>query len=162
MAAPGEIEPGKSVNRDWVGLPRTGHSTGKASPPLYDEGPFGRVGLGRLSWLGAVDWMPGMPGNMSRHPSGDSGVNSIRNAVSRRSDRFLAGLADYKAVTFVSHIQPDPDSLGSMVGLAHLVETCLGMPTRLTRDGAICRADACPVTSPLKKLLALAPSVRTR
>jgi nanoRNase/pAp phosphatase (c-di-AMP/oligoRNAs hydrolase) len=82
-----------------------------------------------------------MPWIMSRNPSGDSGVNGIKNAVSRRSDRFLAGLADYKAVTFVSHIQPDPDSLGSMVGLAHLVETCLGMPTRLTRDGPICRAE---------------------
>src|SRR5438876_6675447 len=64
-----------------------------------------------------------------------------RAASARRSDRFLAGLADAKLVTFVSHIQPDPDSLGSMVGLAHLVETCLGKPTRLTRDGQICRAE---------------------
>src|SRR5205085_4350990 len=71
----------------------------------------------------------------------DAGVNGIKPALSRRSDRFLAGLAEYKAVTFVSHIQPDPDSLGAMVGLAHLVETCLGMPTRLTRDGQICRAE---------------------
>src|SRR5271163_915031 len=62
-------------------------------------------------------------------------------SLARRSDQFLAGLADYKQVTFVSHIQPDPDSLGSMVGLAHLVETCLGKPTRLTRDGQICRAE---------------------
>ncbi len=61
--------------------------------------------------------------------------------ISRRSDRFLAGLADYKTVTFVSHVHPDPDSLGSMVGLAYLVETCLGKPTRLTRDGQICRAE---------------------
>lgn len=59
----------------------------------------------------------------------------------RRSDRFLAGLSPYRSVTFVSHVQPDPDALGSMVGLAHLVETCLGKPTRLTRDGAICRAE---------------------
>jgi nanoRNase/pAp phosphatase (c-di-AMP/oligoRNAs hydrolase) len=28
-----------------------------------------------------------------------------------------------------------------MVGLAHLVETCLDKPTRLTRDGQICRAE---------------------
>lgn len=59
----------------------------------------------------------------------------------RRSDRFLSGLADFKSVTFVSHIHPDPDSLGSMLGLAHLVETCTGLPTRMTRDGEICRAE---------------------
>ncbi len=59
----------------------------------------------------------------------------------RRSDRFLAGLRDVDCVTFVSHVNPDPDSLGSMLGLAHLVETCLGKPTRLTRDGLISRAE---------------------
>ena len=66
------------------------------------------------------------------------GVNKV---MARRSDRFLAGLSDFKQVIFVSHIQPDPDSLGSMVGLAHLIETCLGKPSRLTRDGQICRAE---------------------
>ena len=59
----------------------------------------------------------------------------------RRSDRFLAGLAAASRVTFVSHVHPDPDSLGSMMGLAHLVETCLDKPTRLTRDGLISRAE---------------------
>ena len=59
----------------------------------------------------------------------------------RRSDRFLAGLESAARVTFVSHVQPDPDSLGSMLGLAHLVETRLGKPTRLTRDGLISRAE---------------------
>jgi nanoRNase/pAp phosphatase (c-di-AMP/oligoRNAs hydrolase) len=78
---------------------------------------------------------------MSRQPTADAGVNGIKPALSRRSDRFLAGLAEFKSVTFVSHIQPDPDSLGSMVGLAYLVDTCLGLPTRLTRDGDICRAE---------------------
>lgn len=61
--------------------------------------------------------------------------------ITHRSDRFLAGLADASRVTFVSHVNPDPDSLGSMVGLAHLVETTLGKPTRLTRDGLINRAE---------------------
>ena len=61
--------------------------------------------------------------------------------LSRRSDRFLAGLADATAVTFVSHVQPDPDALGSMLGLAHLIETVLDKPTRLTRDGLISRAE---------------------
>jgi nanoRNase/pAp phosphatase (c-di-AMP/oligoRNAs hydrolase) len=72
--------------------------------------------------------------------SADVSVNG-QAAVARRSDRFLAGLADVKLVTFVSHVHPDPDSLGSMIGLAHLVEACLGKATRLTRDGQICRAE---------------------
>ena len=59
----------------------------------------------------------------------------------RRSDRFLAGLRSASRVTFVSHVQPDPDSLGSMLGLAHMVECQLGKPTRLSRDGLINRAE---------------------
>ena len=59
----------------------------------------------------------------------------------RRSDRFLDGLAQATSVTFVSHVHPDPDSLGSMMGLAHLVETSLGIATRLTRDGLISRPE---------------------
>jgi nanoRNase/pAp phosphatase (c-di-AMP/oligoRNAs hydrolase) len=72
--------------------------------------------------------------------SADSGLNG-RALTARRSDRFLAGLRDAASVTFVSHVHPDPDSLGSMMGLAHLVEVCLGKPTRLTRDGLISRAE---------------------
>jgi nanoRNase/pAp phosphatase (c-di-AMP/oligoRNAs hydrolase) len=64
-----------------------------------------------------------------------------RTASARRSDRFLAGLKDATSVTFISHVHPDPDGLGSMMGLAHLVETGLGKPTRLTRDGLISRAE---------------------
>ncbi|HJZ58371.1 MAG TPA: DHH family phosphoesterase [Gemmataceae bacterium] len=59
----------------------------------------------------------------------------------RRSDRFLAGLHPADRVVFVSHIQPDPDSLGSMLGLAHLVEHKLGKPTVITQDGLISRAE---------------------
>src|SRR6185312_9396806 len=59
----------------------------------------------------------------------------------RRSDRFLAGLHAASRVVFVSHVQPDPDSLGSMLGLAHLVETRLNKPTLITRDGLISRAE---------------------
>src|SRR5204863_1870985 len=62
-------------------------------------------------------------------------------SADRPSDRFLAGLESTSRVTFVSHVHPDPDSLGSMLGLAHLVETCLAKPTRLTRDGLISRAE---------------------
>jgi nanoRNase/pAp phosphatase (c-di-AMP/oligoRNAs hydrolase) len=60
---------------------------------------------------------------------------------SRRSDRFLKGLETASRVTFVSHVQPDPDSLASMLGLAHLVQTKLDLPTRITRDGLISRAE---------------------
>lgn len=60
---------------------------------------------------------------------------------SRRSDRFLAGLEQYTRVVFVSHVNPDPDSLASMLGLALLVESKLGKSTILTRDGLISRAE---------------------
>jgi nanoRNase/pAp phosphatase (c-di-AMP/oligoRNAs hydrolase) len=59
----------------------------------------------------------------------------------RRSDRFLAGLQHADRVVFISHINADPDSLGSMLGLAHLVEYRLGKPTVLTRDGLIGRPE---------------------
>src|SRR5437667_12527965 len=72
--------------------------------------------------------------------SADPGANG-KPPSSRRSDRFLTGLEDARSVTFVSHVHPDPDSLGSMMGLAYLVETCLGKPARLTRDCLISRAE---------------------
>ncbi len=72
--------------------------------------------------------------------SAESGCNG-KVVSARRSDRFLDGLKDVTSVTFVSHVHPDPDSLASMMGLAHLVQVCLGIPTRLTRDGLISRAE---------------------
>jgi nanoRNase/pAp phosphatase (c-di-AMP/oligoRNAs hydrolase) len=78
--------------------------------------------------------------NTMARRSADSGING-RESTARRSDRFLAGLTDAASVTFVSHVHPDPDSLGSMLGLAHLVEVTLKRPTRLTRDGLISRAE---------------------
>src|SRR5271156_729496 len=77
---------------------------------------------------------------MSRE-SAESGGQVRSSTISRRSDRFLAGLEAYEGVTIVSHVHPDPDSLGSMVGLAHLIETCVGIPVQSTQDGAICRAE---------------------
>ncbi len=59
----------------------------------------------------------------------------------RRSDRFLQTLARYRRAVFVSHVHPDPDSLASMLGLAHLAGAKLGLPTLLTRDGPIRRAE---------------------
>ena len=58
-----------------------------------------------------------------------------------KSERFLRGLTDYEGVVLVSHVHPDPDSMGSMLGLAHLLETKLRLPIKLTRDGFIGRAE---------------------
>ena len=77
---------------------------------------------------------------MPRETAEASG-QSKSSTVSRRSDRFLAGLEAYHGVTLVSHVHPDPDGLGSMVGLAHLIETCVGIPAQITQDGSICRAE---------------------
>lgn len=41
----------------------------------------------------------------------------------------------------MTHVHADPDALASMMGLAYLVEEKLGLPTRLTRDGPISRAE---------------------
>jgi nanoRNase/pAp phosphatase (c-di-AMP/oligoRNAs hydrolase) len=64
-----------------------------------------------------------------------------RGVATCRSDRFLSGLRDAQRVSLISHVHPDPDSLGSMMGLAHLVEASLDIPTRLIRDGLIGRAE---------------------
>src|SRR5476651_1692766 len=77
---------------------------------------------------------------MPRETTEASGPSKT-SAFSRRSDRFLAGLEDYEGVTIVSHVHPDPDSLGIMVGLAHLIETCVGIPVQITQDRPICRAE---------------------
>ncbi len=59
-----------------------------------------------------------------------------------RSDRLLAVLEPYDRVVAVSHVNPDPDSLASMLGIRELVEKCLpGKPVILTVDGMIARAE---------------------
>jgi nanoRNase/pAp phosphatase (c-di-AMP/oligoRNAs hydrolase) len=78
---------------------------------------------------------------MARLSADTLSSNITGNGKLRRSDRFLSGLATAQRVVFLSHVQPDPDSLGSMLGLAHLVETKLGKPTLLTQDGNVNRAE---------------------
>jgi nanoRNase/pAp phosphatase (c-di-AMP/oligoRNAs hydrolase) len=78
---------------------------------------------------------------MARRSAGPVRHGKLAPVGLRRSDRFLAGLEPYQRVVFVSHVHPDPDSLGSMLGLAHLVETRRGKPTAVTRDGPISRAE---------------------
>lgn len=78
---------------------------------------------------------------MARRSADPDSCNGKPTTGLRRSDRFLAGLQTADRVVFVSHVHPDPDSLGSMLGLAHLVESRLGKPTVITRDGLISRAE---------------------
>lgn len=59
-----------------------------------------------------------------------------------RSERLLKTLAPFARVVCVSHVNPDPDALASMVGIKSLVEHCLpGRPVVLTVDGMIARAE---------------------
>ena len=59
-----------------------------------------------------------------------------------RSDRLLATLAPYSRAVVVSHVNPDPDSLASMLGIRELVQQCQpGKPVILTVDGMIARAE---------------------
>jgi nanoRNase/pAp phosphatase (c-di-AMP/oligoRNAs hydrolase) len=59
-----------------------------------------------------------------------------------RSERFLATLAPYARVVLVSHVNPDPDALASMLGLKALLEQRQpGKPIVMTVDGMIARAE---------------------
>jgi nanoRNase/pAp phosphatase (c-di-AMP/oligoRNAs hydrolase) len=54
----------------------------------------------------------------------------------------LAALAPFPKVVIVSHVNPDPDALASMLGLKALIEHCLpGKHVVLTADGMIARAE---------------------
>src|SRR5262245_11091611 len=81
-----------------------------------------------------VKGTPGMAPSNGAVTSGDRPP-----AGGRRSEGFLKGLAKFDRVTLVSHVHPDPDSIGSMLGLAHLIQIKLGLPTKLTQDGFIGR-----------------------
>ncbi len=72
--------------------------------------------------------------------NGLAGANGERSS-SGKSDRLLKILSKYEGVVLLSHIHPDPDSLGSMMGLDHLIRTKLNIPVTLTRDGFIGRAE---------------------
>jgi nanoRNase/pAp phosphatase (c-di-AMP/oligoRNAs hydrolase) len=59
-----------------------------------------------------------------------------------RSERLLATLAPFSKVMLVSHVNPDPDALASMLGLKSLLAHC--QPAKqvvLTVDGMIARAE---------------------
>jgi nanoRNase/pAp phosphatase (c-di-AMP/oligoRNAs hydrolase) len=59
-----------------------------------------------------------------------------------RSDRLLEVLAPFSRVVVVSHVNPDPDSLASMLGIEALVRASYpGKPVILTVDGMIARSE---------------------
>ncbi|MGC8644479.1 MAG: DHH family phosphoesterase [Isosphaeraceae bacterium] len=59
-----------------------------------------------------------------------------------RSEALLAAIAPFQRVVVISHVNPDPDSLGSMLGLKALLETCQkGKPVTLVVEGMIARAE---------------------
>jgi nanoRNase/pAp phosphatase (c-di-AMP/oligoRNAs hydrolase) len=59
-----------------------------------------------------------------------------------RSERFLTSLRPFRRAVLVSHINPDPDSLASMLGIKALVESAQpGKPVILTVDGMIARSE---------------------
>src|SRR4051812_34307732 len=63
-------------------------------------------------------------------------------ARQHRSERLLATLAPCSRIVLVSHVNPDPDSLASMLGLRALVEHAQPRkPVILTVDGMIARAE---------------------
>ncbi|GAC1449429.1 MAG: DHHA1 domain-containing protein [Isosphaeraceae bacterium] len=62
----------------------------------------------------------------------------------QRSERLLATLAPFSHVVIVSHVNPDPDALASMLGLKALIDHCQpGKSVTLTMDGMIARAENC-------------------
>ena len=60
----------------------------------------------------------------------------------QRSERFLATLAPYPRVVLVSHVNPDPDALASMLAIQTLLELRQpGKSVIMTVDGMIARAE---------------------
>ena len=60
----------------------------------------------------------------------------------QRSERLLATLAPFRRVVLVSHVNPDPDAMASMLGLKALVEhEQPGKGVVLTMDGMIARSE---------------------
>ena len=73
-----------------------------------------------------------------------SGPGESRNGVCVSpgpSEAFLRGLKPYSGVILISHVHPDPDSIGSMLALAYLINNRMHLPTIITQDGFIGRAE---------------------
>lgn len=96
----------------------------------------------------------------------DDGTATGAADSAERSARFLATLEPFARVAFVSHVNPDPDALASMLGLQALIERDRpGKEVVLTVDGLIARAenramvDLVPI--PLVPVASVVPDGRT-
>jgi nanoRNase/pAp phosphatase (c-di-AMP/oligoRNAs hydrolase) len=66
----------------------------------------------------------------------------VEQARGSPSDQLLGVLKPFRRVVLVSHVNPDPDSLASMLGVQALLETAdPGKPVILTVDGMIARSE---------------------
>lgn len=77
----------------------------------------------------------------ARKPKPGNGSRNGAPSPERPSDHFLRGLKNYSGVILISHVHPDPDSIGSMLALAYLINNRLHLPTIITQDGFIGRAE---------------------
>ena len=69
----------------------------------------------------------------------DTVTDTVRHV---RSERLLGSLAPFQRLVIVSHVNPDPDSLASMLGLKALLNACQNQkPVILTVEGMIARAE---------------------
>lgn len=76
---------------------------------------------------------------MSAPPADSTAVAAPRT---NRSEQFLATVLPYRQVVLVSHVNPDPDALASMVGIEALIRARdPDKPVTLTLDGLIARAE---------------------
>lgn len=78
---------------------------------------------------------------MKADPDAERSVGAGAERLTR-SQRLLATLHPYDRVVVLSHVNPDPDSLASMIGLKCLIESAQpGKPVIMTVDGMIARAE---------------------
>jgi nanoRNase/pAp phosphatase (c-di-AMP/oligoRNAs hydrolase) len=69
-------------------------------------------------------------------------LSEPRPARPMRSERFLSAVEPFDRVVLVSHVNPDPDALASMMGLQALISGALpGKSVVLTVDGIVARAE---------------------
>lgn len=80
----------------------------------------------------------------------DKDKSNERSTTTSRSDRFLRSLQKAQGVILASHVHPDPDSLGAMMGLRFLVQEKLGLASCLCQDGFIGRAENRAMVAALK------------